>query len=93
MVGREEREGILVGGARGERRNFWMVERGREKEILFGCARGERGNSMLGVLALLDLKAFAVGAGEEALGLGIVGDGFEVGVPSDCAIQTGGDAG
>jgi hypothetical protein len=36
MVGREEREGILDGGARGERRNFGWWGEGREKEILDG---------------------------------------------------------
>ena len=80
-------------GGEGRKKEFRLVGRGEREGILDGGARGERRISMLGVLALFDLKAFAVGAGEETLGLGIVGDGFEVGVPGDCAIQTGGDAG
>ena len=92
-MGRGEKEGIQVGGARGERRKFCLVGRGEKEGIQDGGARGERRISVLGVLALFDLKAFAVVAGEEGLGLRIVGDGFAFGVPGDCAIQTGGDAG
>ena len=64
MVGRGEREGILDGGARGERRNSGCWGEGREKGILFG-GQGRDGCARRGALVARTMNSGESGNGRD----------------------------